>query len=131
MVQKETIRKMSDMNAPPTRRPADRDRAVDRIRHLTVATAVAGIIAVSGFSGLAAVTWRGAEAGVTTADVTTTTSDDTSGATSGTSAGSDDTATTSTTSSDSTTSTSTPAPTPTTPTVTSTTGAAHATSGGS
>jgi len=42
MVRKETIRKMVDMHTPPTRRPADRDRAVDRIRRLTVGTTVAG-----------------------------------------------------------------------------------------
>jgi hypothetical protein len=122
MVQKETIRKMADMPASTTRRPADRDRAVDRIRSLTVGATVAGIIAVGGFAGLAAATWRGADSTITTAAVITTTADAAAGFTAGTSTTSGDTTTTPA---------ATPAPTATTPAVTSATGAAHATSGGS
>jgi len=54
MVRKETIGKIGDMHAPTTRRPADRDRAVDRIRRLTIGTTVAGIVAVGGVGILAA-----------------------------------------------------------------------------
>ncbi len=131
MVRKETIRKMVDMHAPASRSSLDRDRAVDRIRRLTVGTTVAGIVGIGAFGGLAATTWRGTNATVTTAAVTTTTGDDAaSGA--GSSTGSDDGTSTAT---DDTTAT--PSPTATantqarTPTVTATGGAAHATTGSS
>ena len=96
MVRKETIRKMADMHAPSTRRPADRDRAVDRIRRLTIGTTVAGIVAVGGFGGLAAATWRGADAQVTTAAITTTDDDAASGSGAATSTTSDDESSTTT-----------------------------------
>jgi hypothetical protein len=118
MVRKETIRKMADMHAPTTRRPADRDRAVDRIRRLTIGTTVAGIVAVGGFGGLAAATWHGTDSTVTTAAVIPNSDDD------GTSTADDDAS-----------STTSPAATSdtqaTTPTVTTTGASAHATSGGS
>jgi cytoskeletal protein RodZ len=132
MVQKETIRKMADMPALTTRGPADRDRAVDRVRRLTVGATVAGIVAVGGFAGLAAATWRGADSTITTAAVTTTTADAAAGSTSGTSTTSGVTTTSSTTTTTTTrASTATLAPTATTPAVTSATGTAHATTGGS
>ena len=131
MVRKETIRKMVDMHAPASRSFLDRDRAVDRIRRLTVGTTVAGIVGIGAFGGLAATTWRGTDTTVTTAAVITTTGDDAaSGA--GSSTSSDDG--TSTVTDDT---TATPSPTATantqatTPTVTATGGAAHATTGSS
>ena len=134
MVRKETIRKMTVMNTPITRRPADRDRAVDRVRRLTVGTTVAGIVAIGGFGGLAAATYRGAETQVTTAAVPVTGgADDTSASTSSTSddATSDDATAAPTTSAGSTATSPTNTSTATSPSVTSTTGTAHATSGGS
>ena len=131
MVRKETIRKMAYMHAPATRRPADRDRAVDRIRRLTIGTTVAGIVAVGGFGGLAAATYRGADTQVTTAAaIATTGGDAASGSDTGSSTASDDG--TSTATDDTTTSPSATSDTlATTPTVTSTAGSAHATTGGS
>jgi len=133
MVRKETIRKMVGMHAPASRSSHDRDRAVDRIRRLTVGTTVAGIVGIGAFGGLAATTWRGTDTTVTTAAVSTTTGDDAgSGSGAGSSTGSDDG--TSTTTDDT---TATPSPTATantqatTPTVTATGGAAHATTGSS
>src|SRR4029079_170950 len=76
MVRKETIRKMVGMHAPASRNSHDRDRAVDRIRRLTVGTTVAGIVGIGAFGGLAATTWRGTDTTVTTAAVITTTGDD-------------------------------------------------------
>ena len=130
MVRKETIRKMVDMHAPASRSSLDRDRAVDRIRRLTVGTTVAGIVGIGAFGGLAATTWRGADAQVTTAAITTTGDDAGSGA--GSSTSSDDGTSTAT---DDTTATPSPTATAntqaTTPTVTATGGGAHATTGSS
>jgi len=116
------------MHTPTTRRPADRDRAVDRIRTLTVGTTVAGIVGIGAFGGLAATTWRGADAQVTTAAITTTGDD----AASGSSTAADDDTSTAT---DDTTATPSPTATAntqtTSPTVTATGGAAHATTGSS
>ena len=131
MVRKETIRKMVGMHAPASRNSHDRDRAVDRIRRLTVGTTVAGIVGIGAFGGLAATTWRGTGTTVTTAAVITTTGDD-AGSGAGSSTFSDDGTSPAT---DDTTATPSPTATAntqtTTPTVTATGGAAHATTGSS
>jgi hypothetical protein len=87
------------MNAAHRTTPADRNRAVTRLRTLTIGTTIAGLAAVGGFGTLAAVSYSGHSTG-TTADVETGTS------------------TSSTTSTGSTTTTVTATPTPAaTPTI--------------
>lgn len=119
------------MHAPTTRRPADRDRAVDRIRRLTIGTTVAGIVAVGGFGGLAAATWHGTETTVTTAAVTSTGDDAASGSNTGSSAATDDDTSTTTDDVAATAPPTTSSTQATTPTVTANRGSAHATTGGS
>jgi hypothetical protein len=102
--------------------PADRDRAVGRLRALTIGTTVAGVAAVGGFGSIAALSNHGVATGdVVTAAVTaeTTTAAAMSGAS--TAAAASPTA-----------ATATQAPATTSaPAVSSTTGAADATTGGS
>ena len=124
MVRKETIGNMTGMTPATARTSADRDRAVDRVRRLTVGAGVAGVVAVGAFGGLAAMTYRGADATVTTAAVTTTTTGSTTQAASDDDAATDDDTTNATTTTRTTSGT-------TTPTVTTTTGSGHATTGGS
>jgi hypothetical protein len=97
--------------------PADRDRAVARLRTITVGTTVAAIAALGGFASIAAASYRGeATTDAVTAAVTT----------------SGQTTTATTTDQSSATSAPTTAPTVTAaPTVTSMTGSAHASTGGS
>jgi hypothetical protein len=91
--------------------PAERDRAVARLRTMTIATTLAGIAAVGGFATIAAASDRGeATTDAVTAAVTT----------------SDQATTTTTTDQSSTASTATTAPT-----VASPSGSAHASTGGS
>jgi hypothetical protein len=111
----------SVMKTATRRSPAERDRAVARLRALTIGTSIAGIAAVGGFGALAAVSYDGTSTGITTAAITTGTS--TTG-TSTTSAASGSTSTTTSSTSDTTTAQATAAPT-------TTTGTAHAATGSS
>jgi len=103
--------------------PADRDRALARLRTMTIATTLAGVAAVGGFGTIAAASYRGA----TTTDPVTaavTISDQATAAAA--------TATTTPTDPSSATSAATTAPNVTpAPTVTPTSGSAHASTGGS
>ena len=107
--------------------PADRDRAVARLRSITAATTLAGIAAVGGFGTVAWVSYDGAAtAGPVTAALTASGT-----GTSSTAGTSTDTSTTTST----TITTGTPAPTAAstrpTPTVAPATTGAHASTGGS
>jgi hypothetical protein len=118
---KETALQTPGMNPDTRRNPADRDRAIGRLRTITIGTSLASLAAVGGFGAVAAATYTGGSADLTTAAITTT-------------AGTTDTSSSvSTTTSTATTSTSgssgvqaTPAPTTTT-----SSGTTHATTGGS
>ena len=57
------------MKTSARRSPADRDRAVARLRTLTIGTGIAGIAAVGGFGAMAAVTYAGSSTTITTAAV--------------------------------------------------------------
>lgn len=103
--------------------PTDRDRAVRRLRAITIGTSLAGVAAVGGFGAIAAASRDGTMTGVTTAAVTTTSTSSSDGTSSTTST---DAATTSGTTP---TSSSTSLQTTTTPMTT--TGTAHATTGSS
>lgn len=114
------------MNSASRRSSADRDRAVGRLRTITIGTGLAGVVAVGGFGAIAAASYDGTSkndgaitAAVTTAADTTSTSTSTST----TAADTSPTSTTSTTTSSSGLSTTT-APT-------TTTGGAHASTGSS
>lgn len=105
---------------------SERNRAVARLRSLTVGTALAAVAASGIFGGLAAVTWSGSSS-TNTADLLTTTASP---------APTSQTTTNETTSSSPTTTTqpsATPTPTirPTTTPVTTSTSAGQVTSGGS
>lgn len=109
------------MKTATRRSPADRDRAVARLRALTIGTSIASIAAVGGFGAVAAQSYGGASTDITTAAVTnagSTTTTDGGTPTSGT------TTTTGTTTTNSTTSTTTT--TQATAAPTATTGTAHA-----
>jgi hypothetical protein len=107
------------MNPTTPISPADRTRAVGRLRALTVRTALAGIAAVGGFGYLAALTYSGDKASATTA--VTSIPAPTDGSSNSSSNSSSNTAT------------ATPSPTlqPATPAPTTSTARAHATTGGS
>ncbi len=105
------------MNRAARRSPADRDRAVGRLRTITIGTGLAGVVAVGGFGAMAAASFDGTSAddGAITAAVTTTAAGSTS--------------TTPTTSTTSSTSSSTGLSTTTAPTPSA--GSAHASTGSS
>jgi hypothetical protein len=103
------------MKTAARRSSGDRDRAVARLRALTIGSSIAGIAAVGGFGALAAVSYDGASTDVTTAAIV---SSDMSSSTSDTST---------TTSSGRTSTTTTQA----TAAPTATTGTAHAATGSS
>ena len=102
------------MNAAKPTTPADRNRAVARLRTLTIGTTIAGLAAVGGFGTLAAVSYSGHSTG-TSADVetSTTTGSTTTGSTTTVKA------------------TATPTIQPATTTITTTTGGGQVSSGGS
>jgi hypothetical protein len=105
------------MNRTRRRSPGERDRAVARLRAITIGTTIAGVAAVGGFGAVAAISYSGGSSDVITAAAVTTgtaTTTDASGAA------------TSTAATD--TIQATPAPTATTAT---TSVSAHATTGGS
>ena len=103
--------------------PAERTRAVDRVRSLTVGIAIIGSASVVGLGGLAAITYSGHQDA--TAATGSSAGDSASGATSGTTSGS-----TSSDSSD-TSSGSSSTTQQTAPTIRSGSGAGQVTSGGS
>jgi hypothetical protein len=103
------------MKTAARRSPRDRDRAVARLRALTIGSSIASIVAVGGFGAVAALSYDGTTSEITTAAIGST---DTSGSTSGTSS------TTTTDTSSTTTTQATAAPT-------ATTGTAHAATGSS
>src|SRR3954451_8166476 len=118
-VRKGTTAHRGRMKTAARRSPGDRDRAIARLRALTIGSSIAGVAAVGGFGALAAASYDGSTTGITTAAVTSDTS--------ATGAG------TSTTTSDTTTSisTTTTATTQATAAPTTTTGPAHAATGSS
>lgn len=59
------------MKTAVRRSPMDRDRAIARLRALTIGSSIAGIAAVGGFGALAAASYDGNSTGITTAAVTT------------------------------------------------------------
>ena len=101
------------MKTAARRSPGDRDRAVARLRALTIGSSIASIVAVGGFGAVAALSYDGTSTEVTTAAIVPT---DTSSA-AGTSNTTTDTASTTATQA-------TAAPT-------TTTGTAHAATGSS
>ena len=102
------------MKSATRRSPADRDRAVARLRALTIGSSIASIAAVGGFEAMAALSYGGTSTDISTAAVTT------AGSTTTTDGGtSTATGTTTTTNSTTTTTQATAAPT-------ATTGTAHA-----
>jgi len=59
------------MNATSRRNPADRDRALTRLRMLTIGTSVASVAAVGAFGAVAALSYSGGGRDLTTAALTT------------------------------------------------------------
>jgi hypothetical protein len=116
---KGTARDRVAMNGASRHGSADRDRAVARLRTITIGTGLAGVVAVGGFGAIAAASYDGASTtdGALTAAVTT----DSAAVTATPSATSTDTSTTSASSSGLSTTT---APT-------TTTGSPHAVTGSS
>jgi hypothetical protein len=109
------------MNRAARRNPVDRDRAVARLRTITIGTGLAGVVAVGGFGALTAATYDGTPTDdITTAAVRTTTATTSDAAT---------TSSTNASSTETSTSTSTGRSTTTTPTTSD--GTAHATTGSS
>jgi hypothetical protein len=121
-VRKGTVRDRVVMKSAARISPTDRDRAVRRLRAITIGTSLAGVAAVGAFGAIAAASYDGTTTDVTTAAVTTTSTSTTDGTSSTTSSGTSTTSGTTST-------TSTSLQTTTTPTTTS--GTAHATTGGS
>ena len=117
-VRKGTIRDRGDMKSAARISPTDRDRAVRRLRAITIGTSLAGVAAVGGFGAVAAASYDGTTTDVTTAAVTTTSTSTSTSDDGTTSARSDTTSTTSSS-----------LQTTTAPTTTS--GISHAASGGS
>jgi hypothetical protein len=109
-------RRMNASSRSGPRDAANRDHAIARLRHLTIGTTIASVAAVGVFGAVAAVSFPGGSANVTTAAVPTTgtATDPATSSTSGTT-GLQPTA----------------APTATTPPTTATSRGAHATTGGS
>jgi hypothetical protein len=59
------------MNTPARRSPVDRDRAVARLRRITIGTSIASLAAVGGFGAIAALSDDGTSADLTTAAAVT------------------------------------------------------------
>jgi hypothetical protein len=112
------------MNSASRRSPADRDRAVGRLRTITIGTGLAGVVAVGGFGAIAAASYDGTTVsdGVITAAVTIEAASTTSTTSAATSGASTTTSTTSSSSSTGLSTTTAPA---------TTTGSAHASTGSS
>jgi hypothetical protein len=60
------------MTTAARRSPADRDRAVARLRALTLGTSLASLVAVGGFGALAALSYDGTSGDIVTAVAVTT-----------------------------------------------------------
>jgi len=120
------------MNAANRSTPADRNRAVARLRALTIGTTIAGVAAVGAFGTLAAVSYSGHATGAT-ADVDGSTTSVSSGTSSSSTSSSSNSSGASTTATATATPTATAAPTiqPATTTITTTTGGGQVSSGGS
>src|SRR5258705_6881639 len=112
------------MKTAARRSPGDRDRAVARLRALTIGTSIASVAAVGAFGALAAISYDGSTSDVTTAAIVSTDTSTSAGGTSSTTSGS--TSTSSGASSATSGSTST---TQSTASPTATTGTAHAATG--
>jgi hypothetical protein len=123
------VRETRVMNAAKRTTPADRNRAVARLRRLTIGTTIAGLAAVGGFGTLAAVSYSGHSTG-TTADVQATTTTDGTSTGSSTTTGSGTTGTMATPTA-TVAATATPTIQPATTTITTTTGGGQVSSGGS
>ena len=106
------------MKTAARRTPADRDRAVARLRTMTIGTGIAGVLAVGGFGAIAAASYDGTSGDATTAALVTTDAATTTSTTSATSTS------TSTTTTSTTATQATAAPT-------AATGSAHAATGSS
>ena len=89
------------MKTAARRSPADRDRAVARLRALTIGSSIASIAALGGFGAMAALSYHGPSTDITTAAVTaagsTTTTDGGTSTTTGTTSTNSTTTTTTTT----------------------------------
>lgn len=119
------------MTNPTRRSPADRDRAVAKLRTLTIGSAIGGLVAFGAFGAVAAASYRGSEStAIVAAAVSTSGTSSATSTTTGTSM-TGAPATDDSTTSAAATATATATTTTTLPTVTSTVGAAQATSGGS
>ena len=110
------------MSSTPRRSATDRDRAIARLRTITIGTSLAGVAAVGAFGAIAAASYDG-----TTNDVTTAVLDTDSGTTAAATT-TDSTSATSTATDESASVQATAAPTAAATTTTSTT---HATTGSS
>ena len=106
------------MKTAARRSPAERDRAVGRLRALTIGSSIASIAAVGGFGTMAALSYHGTSTDITTAAVIA------AGSTTTTDGGTSTTTGTTTTNSTTTTTQATAAPT-------ATTSSAHAVTAGS
>ena len=113
------------MKTAARRTPADRDRAVARLRTMTIGTGIAGVLAVGGFGAIAAASDDGTSGAVTTAALVTTDAATTTSTTSRT------TSTTSGTSTSTSTTTTSTTATQATAAPTAATGSAHAATGSS
>ena len=67
------------MKTTARRSPADRDRAVARLRALTIGFSIVSTAAVGGFGALAALSYDGSSTAITTAAIVTTNTSTTSG----------------------------------------------------
>jgi hypothetical protein len=112
------------MKTATPRSPIDRDRAIARLRAITIGSSIASIAAVGGFGAVAALSYGGASTDITTAAVTTAGSTTTTDGGTSTTSGTTTTTGTTTTNSTTTTTQATAAPT-------ATTGTAHAVTAGS
>jgi hypothetical protein len=126
----------ASMTNPTRRSPADRDRAVAKLRTLTIGSAIGGLVAFGAFGAVAAASYRGSEStAIVTAAVSTSGTSSATSTTTGTSMTSapatDDSTTAAAAATATATATAIATTTTTLPTVTSTVGAAQATSGGS
>ncbi|HEY7131814.1 MAG TPA: hypothetical protein VH440_06155 [Candidatus Limnocylindrales bacterium] len=116
------------MQPAPDRSPAERDRAVDRVRRLTIGSTIAGMVGLGAFGGLAALSDSGMSTdGVTTAAISDASSGGAATTAPAPTASTDQSATTD----DSATSGSAATTDDSSSAVTQSSGTAHATSGGS
>src|SRR5882672_5577548 len=70
-LRKGTVDHRVAMKSATRRSPADRDRAVARLRTLTIGSSIASVAAIGGFGAMAALSYDGTSTDITTAAVTT------------------------------------------------------------